>query len=722
MAKRSFENLEWSEVYIQRPYDIDQVINTLVNIATQNPRGPVIWESRSHGGYVKHLIGADSKYLTRIKNVFKTYLDVQFYPLKNFHRLPVNTVRQVSVTKPGLALNTDAISATIRSGLAALANVRGEEETVVQIIIGKAHKPQVTAKRLPDPGQSWISVILYGVDEAPTDTRKAIKEKNEQHCFEACIRVGASGESKAGNISRINSVLSAFRTLESAGVRIKAADTRSTSLNNATAPWCFPLRLSAKEMPAFMLLPFGEEELPGTDGLHPKLTLPPKWYREPTNRMNDRTFAHTKNAIGSKKLSISPQDSLEHTHIIGPTGSGKSTVLENLILADAIAGRSVLVIDPKEDLVNRILERLPEGLKDDVAVISPSDPCPVGFNPLALPGDKALVADAILAVFKEVFSENWGIRSQDVLSAALLTLTQTEGSSLLHLPTLLTNEKFRHSITDKLKDEIVLKPFWKQYDAMRDSERKQEIAPVLNKMRQFLYRPGLRSVLGQSNPKFQLTDLFYKRKIVLVPLNKGVIGSEAAKLLGSMIVGLTWTLALSRAKIPAEKRHVVSMYIDELQDYLSLPTDLSDALAQARGLGVGITMAHQYRAQLPPDIRAGIDANARNKISFGLNAADAKDMASMAPELTALDFMTLPRYEIYASFMNNGKSTGWIRGVTYPPMNALRTPAEFRAYSQSKYGVPAEQVDQDFLKLLKNIDETTPPEIVSTTFGRGPVK
>ena len=722
MAKRSFENLEWLEVYIQRPYELDQLINTLINVATLSPRGAVIWESRSHGGYVKHLLGADSKYLTRIKNVFKTYVDVQFYPLEDFHRLPMNNARQLSVSRPGLTLNTDAISATIRSGLAALAAVRGEEESVVQIVIGKAFKPRTTAKHLPDPGQSWISVILYGVEDAPADTRKAIKEKNEQHCFEACVRVGASGKSRAGNISRVNSILSAFRTLESAGVRLKATDIKASEINNANVPWHYSMLLSAKELPGFMLLPFGEEELPGTDGLHPKLTLPPKDYREPSNRMNDRTFAHAKIAVGNQKLSISPQDSLEHTHIIGPTGSGKSTVLENLILADAIAGRSVLVIDPKEDLVNRLLERLPDGRKDDIVVISPSDPSPVGFNPLALPGDKTLTADAILAVFKEVFSENWGIRSQDVLSAALLTLMQTEGSSLLWLPALLTNEKFRHSITEKLTDEIVLKPFWKNYDAMRDSERKQEIAPVLNKIRQFLYRPGLRSVLGQSNPKFQLTDLFYKRKIVLVPLNKGVIGSEAARLLGSLIVGLTWTLALSRANIPAEKRHVVSMYIDELQDYLSLPTDLSDALAQARGLGVGITMAHQYRAQLPPDIRAGIDANARNKIVFGLNASDAKETAAMAPELTALDFMTLPRYEIYTNFMSNGKATGWIRGETYPPMKGMRTPAEFRAYSQTKYGIPAGSVDKDFLKLLKDIEETTPPEIENTTFGRGRAK
>ena len=137
--------------------------------------------------------------------------------------------------------------------------------------------------------------------------------------------------------------------------------------------------------------------------------------------------------------------------------------MEHLILSDIYAGRSVIVIDPKADLVTSILERIPEGRINDVVVIDPSEACPTGFNPLSLPGDDTLIADAILAVFKEIFAENWGIRSQDVLSAALLTLRQTKGSSLLWLPALLTDDNFRHKITSQLKDEIVLKPFWKNY-------------------------------------------------------------------------------------------------------------------------------------------------------------------------------------------------------------------------------------------------------------------
>lgn len=710
MAKHRIENIEWREVVWQRPFNEDNVIEMLAHLATLENRGAVAWEARSSKGYVKHIIGAERRNMNKIADAIKIHGDIAIYPLPAHARQLVRTARRLSISKPSLALNTNVMLSTIRAGLAALANVRGNDCAVLQIVLGGSYAPTMIPKTFPDPHASWLQTIFGSTEQITNEARKSIREKSEQHCFQAVIRLGASGEYARANI---NGVLSALRILESAGVRVNTESEKTQNINTAHVPWHFPLRLSVKEVASFLMLPIGEDELPGTRGLHPKSTSPPLWYRDPVNRMNDRTFALSQDGINSKRLSISPKDGLEHTILLGPTGSGKSTAMQNLILSDIYAGRSVLVIDPKADLVNSILERLPESRYDDVVVIDPSDPCPVGFNPLSLPGNPVLIADAILAVFKEIFTENWGIRSQDVLSAALLTLAEVKGSSLLWLPQLLTDEVFRHSLTDKIKDKIALKPFWESYDNMRDSERKQEIAPVLNKIRQFLYRPGLRAILGQSEPKFQLTDLFYKRKIVLVPLNKGTVGSESAKLLGSLIVGLTWTLTLSRANISSEKRHIVSLYIDELQDYLSLPTDLADALAQARGLGVSITMAHQYSAQLPPELKAGIDANARNKIIFGLNSSDAKEVAAMAPELEALDFMTLPRYEVYANIMSDGKSTGWIHGKTLPPPVSLRNPAELRALSQTTYGRPIEEVEEEFLKLLERdevqIESDEPP-------------
>lgn len=557
-------------------------------------------------------------------------------------------------------------------------------------------------------------IILGNVDKASAESRKTVKEKAEQHTFQAAIRIGVSGKDR---ISRLRGLFSALKVLESAGVHIREETENPVRLNTAHVPWHFPLQLSVKELANFLMLPVGEEELPGTAGLHPKLTLPPPWYKSPTGRQTDRSFAVSMDIASPKKLSISPKDGLEHAILLGPTGSGKSTALQHLILADIKAGRSVLVLDPKADLVTDILARIPEERAADVVVIDPSDQNPVGFNPLAFKdyGAPLLLADSILSVFKEVFADSWGVRIADILNAALLTLVEIDGATLLWLPPLLTDEAFRMKIIAKVKDRVGLLPFWEQFNALSDSSRRLQVEAILNKIRQFLLRPWLRNVLGQAKPKFALTDLFQKRKIVLVPLNKGLIGGESARLLGSLIVGLTWTLALSRAKLPPERRHIVGVYIDELQDYLSLPTDLSDALAQARGLGVALTLAHQYRDQLPTDIRSGIDANARNKIVFGLQAKDAKDMAAMAPELTAEDFMALPRYQVYTSFQSGGKNIGWVQGRTLPPSPALRDASELKAISQANYGVPAEQVEEDYLKMIG------PSSIAGDTPGDTPI-
>ncbi len=699
MRKHQIENLIWREMVWQRPFRLETVWEVLTHLSAMTPRGAVIWECRGSNGNIAHLLGADRMHIGKFEQVFRAHGDVQFHDIPYNVRTPVKVSRQLKITHPVLSLNTDVTAAVIRAGLAALTENKRGVETVLQVVLGRGFAPSPTPADLPDPNASWLNVLFGSVSKASTEDRKTARQKADQHGFQVAIRIGVSDERAT---ARLRSLLSALKILESAGVRIYDEVEDAHHLNNAHIPWHFPLqRLSVKELANFLLLPAGEEELPGTPGLHPKLTLPPAFYRQSTDSQSNRSFAVSMDIV-PQKLSISPKDSLEHTHLIGPTGSGKSTAMQHLILADIRANRSVLVLDPKADLVNDILARIPEERADDVVVIDPSDPSPCGFNPLAFKdyGDPALLADSILSVMKEIFSDSWGIRTADILNAALLTLVKVENATLLWLPALLTDEAFRMKIVSSLTDRVALLPFWEQFNTLKDSERRQHVDPVLNKLRQFLLRPGLRNILGQAKPKFTLTDLFNKRKIVLVPLNRGLIGGESARLIGSLIVGLTWTLALSRAKLPPERRYLVSLYIDELQDYLSLPTDLSDALAQARGLGLGLTLAHQYRDQLPPDIRAGIDANARNKISFGLSAKDAKDMAAMAPGLSAEDFIALPRYQIYTSFQQGGRNTGWILGRTLPPVPPLRDPLELRARSMAAYGKPAKEVDEEYLKMF----------------------
>lgn len=675
----------------------------LAHLSTAVGRGPVIFEARGCGGRVRYLLGADAKRLHMVERILQAHGKVHFESIYQHPRKKAAGAAQLRTSKKLLSLNTDTSMAVLRAGLAALAHTPEHEELIVQVILGPSYGPTPLSDGLQDPNASWLEIIAGTVQKASADVVKSARTKAEQSGFQAVIRIGSSN--KANYINPLHDLAAAFRILESAGVKLYLSNENPERLSNATVPWKFPLKLSVKELAGFLLLPVGEDSLPGTAPLHPQTMLPPQFYQEPKGVADGRTFAVS---MDGRKLSISPRDALEHTILLGPTGAGKSTALLSLILADINAGRGVLVIDPKFDLANDVLERIPAHRRKDVVVLDSTSSAPVGFNPLALaPGqDKELVADTVLSVLKEVFADSWGVRTQDILSAALLTLMETEGATLMWLSELLTNDKFRAKVTAKVTDEIALKPFWRRFEAMTPYARTQQIEPVLNKMRSFLLRPKLRDCLGQSQPKFHLQDLFTKSKIVLVPLNKGLLGGEAARLLGSLIVGLTWTLALGRAGLPAEKRKMVSMYIDELQDYLSLPTDLSSALAQARGMGLAITMAHQYRDQLPPLLRSGVDANARNKIVFGLNGKDAKDMAALREELTAQDFMLLPRYHVYANLQNHGKNTGWMQGVTIPKSDPLQSAVDLRAESMKLYGTPAEEVERAMAEIFR---ETTPP-------------
>lgn len=699
MKRTPFNEMAWVKLDWHRPFELDAVTDLLTHLASNMLHTPIVFEVRGCQKKIGYYLGVDRQYIRIIESAMQAHGDIRFYERPSSVRVPVNVAAQLKISKPLLSLNTNIAEAVIRAGLAALLQPNGMEQSALQIILGPSYSPSPMPSTLQDPHACWLKAALGNVEPATAESKNAVRDKITTHGFYAVIRLGATGTRNAA-AGHILSLLSALRTLRSAGVSIHARPERPEHLNFAHIPWHFPLRLSVKELANFMLLPADDTDLPGVTGLHPKQIMPPTWYHNPFP-VHARTFAASLD--GKTRLSISPKDSLEHTVILGPTGSGKSTAMQRMILSDIFAGRGVLVLDPKADLVESILARIPKHREEDVVVIDPSSDAPVGLNPLAYKNhhNPGLIADAILAVFQQVFADNWGIRSQDVISASLLTLVKADGASLLWLPTLLTDDSFRKHVTANIKDKVGLEPFWAAFENMRDSERRQEIAPVLNKIRQFLLRPGLRNVLGQSHPKFDLTELFTKQKIVLVPLNKGLIGAESAKLLGSLIVGLTWALALGRAGIPEERRRLVSIYIDELQDYVSsIANDFSDALAQARGLGVGITMAHQYREQLPPEIRAGVDANARNKICFGLSATDAKSMAAMAPELTLEDFTALPRYQIYASFNSGGRNTGWISGQTLPMTAALHDPSELRQKVAARYGKPGAEVEREYLELL----------------------
>jgi hypothetical protein len=285
-------------------------------------------------------------------------------------------------------------------------------------------------------------------------------------------------------------------------------------------------------------------------------------------------------------------------------------------------------------------------------------------------------------------------------------LARRDDATLVMLPLLLTNAGFRRSLTTGLRDPLALEPFWAWYDNLTEGERAQAIAPLMNKLRQWLLRPSLRAVLGQRQPRFHLRQVFTERKILLVPLRKAILGPEAAALLGSLVVAELWQAIQARAAIPASKRHPVMVYIDEVQDYLHLPTDLGDALAQARGFGVGFTLAHQFLGQLPLPMRAAVLSNARSKVCFQLAQEDALQLAKGHPELGPEDFTSLGQFQVYASLFARGAVTPYASGTTLPPSAPSGDPQRIKRISRERYGRPLDEIEAGFTALLTGTERS----------------
>jgi RecA/RadA recombinase len=401
-----------------------------------------------------------------------------------------------------------------------------------------------------------------------------------------------------------------------------------------------------------------------------------------------------------RPLALSTTDSLRHLHVLGPTGSGKSTLLLHLIEQDMAAGRAAVMIEPKGDLIADVLRRVPPARVGDVVLLDPADTGrPVGLNPLQLNGrSPELAADQLLGLLHSLYAAHWGPRTHDILGASLLTLARTPGMSLVALPLLLTNAGFRRRLLRGVDDPIGLSPFWSAYEAWSESERAAAIAPVMNKLRPLLLRPELRAIIGQAATGFDLRRIFTERKILLVNLSRGLLGPETSALLGGLVVAQLWQAVLGRAAIPRERRHPVFVYVDEFQDYLHLPLDFADALAQARGLGVGFVVAHQHLHQLGPDMRASVLANVQSRIAFRLGSEDAR-LAAAGSGLTPEDFQGLGAFEAYAQLVAEAAVQPWCSLRSLAASQPTTDPVLVRAASQLAYGTDRARVDAELRRL-----------------------
>lgn len=692
-SSRWADSLIAFRVRLPRELSAESIAHSLAVVSHTSMKRPVVFEVEATSRGINHYLLVPAHLAPQVVSGFVTSLPgvrLEESPGYLGSRPPIRAACELRTTHTRRPLAVDAADAAITGVLSALYPLGRGECVRVQWIVTPARP-----------------VLLRG--ENPADEVRALAVKQSAPMVDACGRVACSARYVGRARMLASRVLNALDVLGAADASITARWLPSVVVASRVyrralplGPW--PAYLNAGELAAVVALPTGQVAVPGLVTRTAR-QLPPT----PVIPAAGLVVAES-NYPGSvgRPIALKTPDRLRHTVLHGPTGTGKSTLILNMAAQDIDAGRGVMVIDPKADLVEELLARIPGHRADDVVVVDASQTAqPVGFNILtAGSGDisKELVVEQVTHVFSEIWKDSWGPRTSDVIRACLLTLTHTraaDGSAfaLTELPELLINRKFRRYVTSRETVPDSVRSFWTTYERMTEPERMQVIGPTMNKIRAILTRTPLRLMLGQS-AGIDLGGLFRERKIILVPLSKGLIGTDAARLLGSLLVAFLWQETLHRAAVPEHRRTPVFAYLDEFQEFVRFSTgdELADMLSQARGLGLGLVLAHQFLDQLPAHIQAAVLGTVRTQIAFQLEYGDAQRLAKRFSPLGWEDLCGLDAFEIAIRPCVGDATHAPVTGRTFPPperpADATHRAAQLAAWCRDRYGLPAEQVDQ----------------------------
>lgn len=423
-------------------------------------------------------------------------------------------------------------------------------------------------------------------------------------------------------------------------------------------------------------------------------------------------------------------DARHHVQVVGVTGTGKSTELLTVMLAEAAAGRGFALLDPKGDLARDLLARLPAGAGRRLVLIDPDETtAPAALNVLdTAHRSPDLVTEHVVGVLHRLYGAYWGPRVEDTLRAAVLTLTTHHPrATLADVPRLLTDRRFRARLTAPVRaaDPDGLGAFWEAFDALSPAAAATAGGPVLSKLRAVLTRPFAADLFGTTTSTFAMSDVL-DGGILIARLPKGTLGEDGTRLVGSLLLAALWQAALARADQPEHRRLDASVIVDECHNFLHLPIGLDDALAEARGLRVSFVLAHQHLTQLPAEVRDAVLANARNKIVFTVSPDDARKLADhLGPILTPEDLYRRSAYTACVRLVVNGEDTPGFTIATAPASPAVPGRADRLRSAARARGLPRAVREQQRLARRLSTPDTPPatdgPAAASTAAGQGPV-
>jgi Type IV secretion-system coupling protein DNA-binding domain len=427
---------------------------------------------------------------------------------------------------------------------------------------------------------------------------------------------------------------------------------------------------------------------------------------------NDVVYFGASDFRGANRLfGIKRSDRRQHMYVIGKSGTGKTALLQNMIVQDIANGEGLCVVDPHGELVEALLKKIPEHRKEDVVYFNPADPdYHIGFNVLELPDKryKHLVASGLMGIFTKIWAGVWSARMEYIMNNAILALLDTPNTTLLGITRMLVDKDYRQQIVANVTDPVI-RAFWiNEFEQWKDQFRNEAIAPIQNKVGQFLSTALIRNIIGQEKSTIDIFNLMNDGKILLVNVSKGRIGEDNSALLGSMLITKMQLAAMERVRVAEEDRVDFYLYIDEFQNFST--DSFANILSEARKYRLDLILAHQYIGQLvtggsgttgvSTKVRDAVFGNAGTLVVFRVGATDAEFLENeFEPEFTIQDIVNLPNYKIYLKLMVNGISSRPFSAATLAPFKLSQTKClteeEVIQISRKKYTRPRYIVEEE---------------------------
>lgn len=545
---------------------------------------------------------------------------------------------------------------------------------------------------------------------------KSIESKLSKMGFEVMIRLLARAETEERTDNLLRSLIASMRQFSTANLNSFSSTTRENDPNRFME---FRDRvfnpekafiLNIEELGAIYHLPSGSLETPGVSWVDSKKGEPPaNLPTENCTYIGTTVFRDRKIKFG---ISNEGDDRLRHMYLIGKSGTGKSTLFKNMIIQDIVNGNGVGVLDPHGELIDDILEYIPDNRIEDVVLVDPSDTeRPLGINILELddPAQKNIMASALVSSMATQFSFSWGPRLEYLLNNAVLTLLEVPGTSMLGIVRLLNDMNYQKYILHFVKDPVIL-DFWEEeYKAMRGNQKliTEAVSPIQNKIGRFLASTTVRNILGQKNSTIDFGEIMNSKKILLMNLSKGKIGSDNANLLGALIVSRIQFTAMQRVKIKPEERKPFYLFVDEFQNFAG--GEFESILSESRKYKLGLYLTHQFTSQLPEELLAAVFGNVGTIATYAIGPQDAKVLETeFMPTFDQNDLIALPKFQVYLKLLVDGQTSKPFSAEILKPWVpdeavAKKTGNKEKviARSREKYGSDREHVEQKIRKWVE---------------------